>query len=130
MSIIFGNLTQAFVNFGTDLRNLHDGSGGVTPEQLEDAARKFRHAASQDATYLVIMGIAMFACTFMYMYFWVYTGEVNSKRIRERYLKAVLRQDIAYFDNVGAGEVASRIQTDTRKFRFPISIRLRTVMKS
>ena len=30
-------------------------------------------------------------------------------------LQAVLRQDIAYFDNVGAGEVASRIQTDTRK---------------
>jgi ATP-binding cassette subfamily B (MDR/TAP) protein 1 len=47
------------------------------------------------------------------MYFWIYTGEVNSKRIRERYLQAVLRQDIAYFDNLGAGEVATRIQTDT-----------------
>jgi ATP-binding cassette subfamily B (MDR/TAP) protein 1 len=40
---------------------------------------------------------------------------VISKRIRERYLKAVLRQDIAFFDNVGAGEIATRIQTDTRK---------------
>jgi ATP-binding cassette subfamily B (MDR/TAP) protein 1 len=48
------------------------------------------------------------------MYIWVYTGEVNAKRIRERYLQAVLRQDIAFFDNVGAGEVATRIQTDTR----------------
>jgi hypothetical protein len=50
------------------------------------------------------------------MYIWVYTGEVNAKRIRERYLKAVLRQDIQYFDKVGAGEVATRIQTDTREF--------------
>lgn len=58
----------------------------------------------------------MFVCTFIYMYIWVYTGEVNAKRIRERYLQAVLRQDIAYFDNVGAGEVATRIQTDTREF--------------
>jgi len=49
------------------------------------------------------------------MYIWVYTGEVNAKRIRERYLKAVLRQDIQYFDKVGAGEVATRIQTDTRE---------------
>lgn len=49
------------------------------------------------------------------MYFWVYTGEINAKRIRERYLQSVLRQDIAYFDNVGAGEIATRIQTDTRK---------------
>ena len=57
----------------------------------------------------------MFACTFLYMYIWVYTAEVNAKRLRERYLQAVLRQDIAFFDNVGAGEVATRIQTDTRK---------------
>ena len=49
------------------------------------------------------------------MYIWVYTGEVNAKRVRERYLQAVLRQDIAFFDNVGAGEVATRIQTDTRE---------------
>ena len=48
------------------------------------------------------------------MSIWVYTGEVNAKRIRERYLQAVLRQDIAFFDKVGAGEVATRIQTDTR----------------
>lgn len=48
------------------------------------------------------------------MYTWTYTGEVNAKRTRERYLGATLRQDIAYFDKVGAGEVATRIQTDTR----------------
>ena len=52
-------------------------------------------------------------CTFVYMYIWVYTGEVNAKRIRERYLAAVLHQDIAFFDNVGAGEVTTRIETDT-----------------
>lgn len=45
---------------------------------------------------------------------WVYTSEVNSKRIRELYLRAVLRQDIAFFDDVGPGEVATRIQNDTR----------------
>ena len=50
------------------------------------------------------------------MYIWVGTGERSAKRLRERYLQAVLRQDIAFFDNVGAGEVATRIQTDTREF--------------
>jgi ABC-type multidrug transport system fused ATPase/permease subunit len=48
------------------------------------------------------------------MYAWVYTAEVTSKRIRERYLKAILRQDIAFFDNIGPGEITTRIQTDTR----------------
>ena len=57
----------------------------------------------------------MLVATFVYMYVWVYTAEVNAKRLRERYLQAILRQDIAYFDKVGAGEVATRIQTDTRE---------------
>lgn len=50
------------------------------------------------------------------MYTWNYTSEVNSKRIRERYLQAILRQDVEYFDEVGAGEVATRIQSDTRAY--------------
>lgn len=61
-------------------------------------------------------GIAMFVCTFTYVYIWGYTGEVSTKRLRESYLQAILRQDISFFDNVGAGEVATRIQTDTRGF--------------
>ena len=56
----------------------------------------------------------MFICTYIYMCTWVYTSEATAKRIRERYLKAILRQDIAFFDNVGPGEVTARIQTDTR----------------
>ena len=59
----------------------------------------------------------MFLCTYSYMVVWVYTGEVNAKRLRERYLQAVLRQEIAYFDRIGAGEVTTRIQTDTRAYR-------------
>ena len=47
---------------------------------------------------------------------WVYTGEVNAKRIREKYLRSILSQEIAYIDKVGAGEVATRIQGDTRMF--------------
>lgn len=40
-------------------------------------------------------------------------GERLSKRLRERYLAATLRQNIAFFDDVGPGEIATRIQTDT-----------------
>jgi len=54
------------------------------------------------------------------MYAWVYTAEVTSKRIRERYLKAILRQDIAFFDDIGPGEITTRIQTDTRTWFFSI----------
>ncbi|KAH7885321.1 P-loop containing nucleoside triphosphate hydrolase protein [Phlebopus sp. FC_14] len=119
MSLLFGNLTQDFVSFGTAeqiyFQAVAAGNANQTAEALqalEAAAAEFRHSAAADASYL-LKGLGMFVCTYVYMYIWVYTGEVNAKRIREHYLRAILRQDIAYFDNVGAGEVATRIQTDT-----------------
>ena len=63
----------------------------------------------------------MFVVTYAYMNIWMYTGEVISKRIRERYLQAALRQDMAFFDQIGAGEVATRIQTDTDLVQWGIS---------
>ena len=41
------------------------------------------------------------------------TGERQSARIRSRYLSAVLRQDIAFFDlGVNTGEVTSHMSGD------------------
>jgi len=135
MSLLFGNLTQDFVNFAVAIQNA-DPNDPATTAKVEEAARGFRHVAAKDASYLTLIGaciqtashtsdvvlkhcpftvgLGMFVCTFIYMIVWVYTAEVTAKRIRELYLKAVLRQDIAFFDNVGAGEITTRIQTDTR----------------
>ncbi|KAI0755198.1 P-loop containing nucleoside triphosphate hydrolase protein [Daedaleopsis nitida] len=117
MSLLFSRLTQDFISFGIVLQTVQqttDPTERANAEaQLPAAAAAFKHSAANNALYLVLIGIGMFLCTYLYMAIWVYTGEVNAKRLRERYLQAILRQDIAYFDNVGAGEVATRIQTDT-----------------
>ncbi|KAF8176085.1 P-loop containing nucleoside triphosphate hydrolase protein [Pholiota molesta] len=104
MSLLFGNLTQAFIQFGADVSHGKD---------VSQSAQKFKDASAKDALYIFIIGIGMGFSTWLFMAIWTYTGEVNAKRLRERYLQAILRQDIAYFDNVGAGEVATRIQSDT-----------------
>ena len=57
----------------------------------------------------------MFAANLIYMTIWSHTSEVGAKRLRESYLASILRQEVAFFDNVGAGEVATRIETDTRE---------------
>jgi hypothetical protein len=106
MSLIFRNLTQAFVDFQAAI--------AFNSPDIDTQAAHFRKTASQDAVWLVVIGGGMFVCTYIYMFAWVRTGEHLAKRIRENYLRAVLRQDIAFFDKVGAGEVATRIQTDTR----------------
>ncbi|KAG8944771.1 GTPase-activating protein [Tulasnella sp. 408] len=60
----------------------------------------------------------------------VYSGEVNSKRIREKYLRSVLRQDITFFDKLGAGEVTTRIQTDTHLVQQGISEKVPLIIMS
>ncbi|KDR82180.1 hypothetical protein GALMADRAFT_240715 [Galerina marginata CBS 339.88] len=120
MTLLFGNLTQNFVAFAQAIAQAQQGVPGAA-DKIPEAAANFRRGAAQNATYLVYIGVGMFVCTYVYMCIWVYTGEVNAKRIRERYLQAILRQDIAYFDDVGAGEVATRIQTDTHLVQQGIS---------
>ena len=44
------------------------------------------------------------------MYTWIIAGEKTTRRIRERYIAAVMRQNIAYFDRLGAGAVTTRIE--------------------
>ncbi|KAM6494368.1 multidrug resistance protein 1 [Amanita muscaria] len=116
MTLLFGNLTQDFVSFGIVLNTSPNDAAKISA-----AAAAFRHSASLDATYLVFIGVGIFVCTYIYMATWVYTGEVNARRVRENYLRAILRQEIAYFDKVGAGEVATRIQTDTHLVQQGIS---------
>ncbi|KAF6757399.1 multidrug resistance protein 1 [Ephemerocybe angulata] len=122
MSLLFGNLTNEFVNFW----NRHPaGREWERNRRLPLFLRRLSRSSVQLLSMLVIwfisVSVGMFVATYSYMFIWVYTGEVNAKRVREKYLQAVLRQDIAFFDNVGAGEVATRIQTDTHLVQQGIS---------
>ena len=56
-----------------------------------------------------------------YMVVWVYTREVNAKRLLEAYLRAFLRRNVEHFDNVGGGEVATHIPTDTCRCIIPFT---------
>ncbi|TFY65766.1 hypothetical protein EVG20_g5320 [Dentipellis fragilis] len=127
MSLMFGNLTQDFISFGIAVANADSGDPDAIAS-LNDAAAHFRRTASLDASYLTYIGVGLFAATYIYMNCWVYTAETNAKRVRERYLQAILRQDIAFFDRVGAGEVATRIQTDTHLVQQGISEKVALVV--
>ncbi|KAF8526964.1 P-loop containing nucleoside triphosphate hydrolase protein [Hysterangium stoloniferum] len=114
MALIFGNLTNEFVAFS---KVTASANFTISDPDFISAANNFKTAAAKDAVKLTYIGIALFNTTYLYMLIWVHTGEAMAKRIREKYLRAILRQDIAFFDNVGAGEVATRIQTDTHLFQ-------------
>lgn len=108
-SLIFGRLTTSFTNF---TRTLYETGGDRSNPLLIEATNAVKRDSAHNATYLVYIGIGMLVCTYAYMLIWQWTGEINARRIKEKYLKAVLRQDIAYFDNLGAGAVTTTIQSD------------------
>lgn len=49
------------------------------------------------------------------------TGEHVSAKIREHFLQSCMKQNIAFFDNLGAGEVTTRITADTNLIQDGIS---------
>lgn len=51
----------------------------------------------------------------------IYVGEHITQKIRERYLAAIMRQNIAFFDKLGAGEITTRITADTNLIQDGIS---------
>ncbi|RMJ21479.1 Multidrug resistance protein [Aspergillus sp. HF37] len=63
--------------------------------------------------YFIYLGIAEFVTVYISTVGFIYTGEHVTQKIREHYLEAILRQNMAYFDKLGAGEVTTRITADT-----------------
>ncbi|KAK9765721.1 hypothetical protein K7432_005722 [Basidiobolus ranarum] len=72
---------------------------------------------NQGALYFVYIAIGVLATTYGSMGTWIWAGERQTRFIREKYLAAVLRQDIPWFDTLGAGEVTTRITSDTHLIR-------------
>ncbi|GAA6011936.1 hypothetical protein JCM10207_003434 [Rhodosporidiobolus poonsookiae] len=119
MTILFGNLTTAFTDYGTAMYRA-DGSADSTAA-LSAARNHLFSEVNKDVLVLVYIGIGTFFATWVYMATWIYTGECATRRIREAYLKAALRQNVAFFDKLGPGELTTRIETDTHLIQEGIS---------
>ncbi|KAJ1687409.1 hypothetical protein LUZ63_018799 [Rhynchospora breviuscula] len=93
MTIIFGQTVDAF--------------GGATSNDVLDRVNK-------TVLNFVYLGIGTGIAASLQVACWTMTGERQATRIRAMYLKALLRQDIAYFDKeLTTGKVVGRISADT-----------------
>ncbi|KAJ5661558.1 uncharacterized protein N7477_009174 [Penicillium maclennaniae] len=104
-TILFGSLTTSFsgIEYGT------------TPYNV------FYSDLCKNVLYFVYLGIAELVTVYISTIGFIYTGEHITQKIREHYLEAILRQNIAYFDKLGAGEVTTRITADTNLIQDGIS---------
>ncbi|KAG1326634.1 putative multidrug resistance protein [Cocos nucifera] len=71
--------------------NLGSGPSSIDPSQ-------FTHHIDKNSVNLLYLACASWVMSFLEGYCWTRTGERQASRMRARYLKAVLRQDVEYFD--------------------------------
>jgi ATP-binding cassette subfamily B (MDR/TAP) protein 1 len=81
----------------------------------------------------VYLGIGVIFASYVASVSWIITGVRITRRIRgykyfilitlscSKYLQSVLRQNIAFFDRIGAGEIANRLSHDADLIRDGIS---------
>lgn len=51
------------------------------------------------------------------VYCWTYTGERQAQKFREKYVNAILSQEIGWFDTCGAAELSTRVAELTGKIQ-------------
>lgn len=71
--------------------------------------------------YFVYLAIGEFFTVYCATVGFIYTGEQITQKIRKRYLEAILRQNVGFFDKLGAGEITTRITADTNLIQDGIS---------
>ena len=110
-TLVVGSITNNFSSFVT----------GPTPD--------FQHQVNHNALYFVYIGVGMLVSSILESWILVQEGEILAGRYRKNYLKAVIRQNIAYFDYLGAGQVATRITNDTNSIQAAMSEKLGNIVQ-
>ncbi|KAM0254839.1 hypothetical protein ACHAQJ_006380 [Trichoderma viride] len=107
MTVLFGNLQHVFQEYFYS-------QGLMTYDQ-------FVHKLSHFILYFIYLAIGEFIVTYICTVGFIYTGEHIAAKIREHYLESCMRQNIGFFDKIGAGEVTTRITSDTNLIQDGIS---------
>lgn len=98
MTVIFGNLQHVFQDY-------------FFTQTLSES--EFNDELVKLVLYFVYLAIGEFCVTYVSTVGYIYTGEHIAAKIREHYLESCLHQNIGFFDNLGSGEVTTRITADT-----------------
>lgn len=104
MTVVFGSLAGSFQAF-------FNGSG----------TSNFSNKVDHLTLYFIYLAIGEFVTVYIATVGFIYVGEHISGKIREHYLASILRQNIGYFDKLGAGEMTTRITSDTNLVQDGIS---------
>ncbi len=82
---------------------------GQMLDQLNEDPSSFGKGIERISLLLVYLAIINIFAGFMQVYGWTYAGERMSTKWREAYVRAILSQEIGWFDTIGASELTTRV---------------------
>jgi ATP-binding cassette subfamily B (MDR/TAP) protein 1 len=91
---------------------------------------KFFQLLNSTVLYSIYLSIGIFILIYAATVGFIYTGDHIASKIRQEYLRAILRQNIGYFDRVGAGELTASITSDINIIQDGISQKVALTMTS
>ncbi|KAH9740064.1 ABC transporter B family member 19 [Citrus sinensis] len=75
---------------------------------------KMTHEVCKYALYFVYLGLIVCFSSYAEIACWMYTGERQVSTLRKKYLEAVLKQDVGFFDtDARTGDIVFSVSTDT-----------------
>ncbi|KAJ3170927.1 ATP-binding cassette, sub-B (MDR TAP), member 4 [Geranomyces variabilis] len=119
LALILGDIVGDFVTF--EIARLQVRSNTISEEEYSVAVDNFSDVVRNNCILFLSIGIAtMIACYVMQMS-WMISGERQAKRVRQKFINAVMNQDVNWFDVHQTGELTTKLTSDTLLFQEGIS---------
>ncbi|KAJ3159516.1 Multidrug resistance protein 1 [Geranomyces michiganensis] len=119
LALILGDIVGDFVTF--EIARLDLRSGAISEQQYNVALDNFSDVVRHNCVLFLSIGFAtMVACYIMQMA-WMVSGERQAKRVRRKFINAVMSQDVKWFDVHQTGELTTKLTSDTLLFQEGIS---------
>ncbi|KAL4464298.1 hypothetical protein ABPG72_011343 [Tetrahymena utriculariae] len=109
-ALIFGQMTDSF-------------GPNSTGDDLVDAAGK-------QSLYFFFIGVGSFLMSWIQLGCWMISGERQSIKFRQEYFKAIINQEIGWFDQINANELASKIATESSQIQGALGEKVPTFLMS
>ncbi|KAJ1363678.1 tRNA N6-adenosine threonylcarbamoyltransferase [Parelaphostrongylus tenuis] len=108
LGIVLGGMTSVFLRAQNSEfvvgvgRTDPKGLPGLTQEEFNREVRTYCY-------YYLVLGIAMFITSYVQIFFWETFAEKITHKLRQEYLRAILRQQISWFDLQQSGSLTARL---------------------
>ncbi|CAI4228223.1 unnamed protein product [Auanema sp. JU1783] len=116
LAIVLGGMTSTFLRAQNS--EFVVGVGKADPNGLPQISQDFfNDQVGQYCLYYLYLGVAMFVTSYVQIVCYEIFSEKITHNLRQHYLKAILRQQIEWFDNQQSGNLTARLTDDLERVR-------------